>query len=130
MRSNFLLKNCRFYPFYCAVQKNLVIFIFIPFYILWIILVLSFLCRYFNSFYNKYLITKEYLLLFKKHYGSWVLFLKPITHVMIFSIFLIFWHYFVLQQVKQGVFIIIRNSIYEFPDILPNELRLRDLRKS
>ena len=46
---------------------------------------------------------------------------------IIFSDFLMFYQFFLLTQVKWCVIITDKHAIYEFPDKLVNDLRLRTL---
>ena len=57
---------------------------------------------------------------------------KKVLQTMSFIIFLdslMFYEIFLSPQVKQCVIITYKNGIYELPDQLPNDLRLRTLGK-
>ena len=57
---------------------------------------------------------------------------KKVLQTMSFIIFLdslMFYEIFLSPQVKQCVIITYKNGIYELPDELPNDLRLRTLGK-
>ena len=57
---------------------------------------------------------------------------KKVLQAMSFIIFLdslMFYEIFLSPQVKQCVIITYKNGIYELPDELPNDLRLRTLGK-
>ena len=57
---------------------------------------------------------------------------KKVFQTMSFIIFLdslMFYEIFLSPQVKQCVIITYKNGIYELPDELPNDLRLRTLGK-
>ena len=51
--------------------------------------------------------------------------LRPTTLVIIFGNFLIFYQIFLSPQVKRIVIISNKHGIYELPQELPNDLRLR-----